>query len=97
MGHICFLRSRVQGHFRVIWCTFFFKMACNSNTTGRRGKQTEIWESGTLATHILGTFDLVGFNVILGSFSAVVLQWPVTRKWLVVEQPGVKFGTRGHY
>ncbi len=30
-------------------------------------------------------FDLVEPQVILGSFGVLVLNWPVTRKWLVVE------------
>ena len=44
---------------------------------------------------IWGTFDLLAFNVILESFGALVLKWPVTRKWLAVHRDGVKFGTRG--
>ncbi len=32
-----------------------------------------------------GTFDLLVFNVILGSFSALVSIWPATRIWLTGE------------
>ncbi len=52
-------------------------MACNSFTAGHRAKWSEIWDSVTLVTHILGTFDLVGFKVILGSFGALASKWPV--------------------
>ena len=44
----------------------------NSKTAGHTAKQSEIWDSGTLLLHILGTFGLVGFKVILGSVSAFV-------------------------
>ena len=43
--------------------------------------------------HIWDTFDLLVFKVILGSFGAFVLKWPVTRKRLAAEQNGVKLGT----
>ncbi len=39
---------------------------------GLRAKLSEIWDSCSLATHIWGSFDRVWFNVILGSFSALV-------------------------
>ncbi len=42
---------------------------------GCRAKRTEIWDSGILVTHIWSTFDLVVFNVILGSFGALVSKW----------------------
>ncbi len=41
------------------------------------------------------TFDSSVFKVILLSFGAFILKWPVTRKWLSVELKGLKFGTRG--
>ncbi len=34
-------------------------------------KESEIWDSGLLVYHVLGTFDLVVFKVILRSFSAL--------------------------
>ena len=37
-----------------------------------------------------GTFDLIGFKIILGLFGAC-LKWPITRKWLVIETNGLKF------
>ena len=69
-------------------------MASNSKTTGRRAKRSGIWVSWILVTHIWGTYDLVVFKGILESFGAFVSKWPVSRKWLVIEQNGVKFGTR---
>ena len=65
-----------------------------SKTVCRRAKRTEIWDSGILVTHIWGAFDLVGYKVILGSFSALVSKWSVSQKWLAVEQNGVKLGIR---
>ncbi len=29
-------------------------MACNSKTAGRRAKRNEIWDMGTLVTHVSG-------------------------------------------
>ncbi len=62
---------------------------------GCGAKQSEIWDMWTPIKHIWGTFDLIGFKDILGSFSAFVLNLPVSQKQLVVEQNRVKFGTRG--
>ena len=85
----------VQGQFGVIQCTCL-KMACISKRAGHRAKRSEIWDSWTIVINIWGTFELVGFKVILGSFGALVSKWPVSRKGLVVERNGVKFGTHGH-
>ena len=52
---------------------------------GRRVKRIEIWDSWILVAHVWGTFDLVGFEVILGSFGAVVSKWPVTQKRLLLQ------------
>ncbi len=71
-------------------------MACNSKPASRRAKRTDILDSGTLVTHIWGTFDLAMFNVILGSLNTIVAKWPVTKKRMVVEQNGLIFWTRGH-
>ncbi len=49
-------------------------MACNTKTAGRRGKWSEIWDAGTLLTHIWDTYDLVVFEVILGSFQCICLK-----------------------
>ncbi len=43
----------------------------------------------------MGTFDLLVFKVILRSFGALVSKWPVTQKWLAVEQNGLKLGLTG--
>ncbi len=42
-----------------------------SKTAGRRAKWTKIWDSVDTSNTYMGTFDLVGFKVILGSFSAL--------------------------
>ena len=52
---------------------------------GRGPKRSEISDSRILVTHIMSTFALVMFKVILGSFGAVVLKWAVSQKRLVVE------------
>ena len=84
----------VQGHFGVIRCSCL-KVPCNSKTAGLRTKQWN-WDSGILIhQHIWGTFDLLVFKVIFGSFSALVSKRPGTRKQLTIEWKGVKFGTRG--
>ncbi len=44
--------------------------------------------------HIWGTFVLVGYKVIFGSFVALISKWPVSQTQLVVEQNGVKLGLR---
>ncbi len=59
-------------------------------------KQTEIWESCTVVIHVWGTLDLLVLNVILGSFSALVSKWPLTRKQLALEQNWLKFGILWH-
>ncbi len=71
------------------------QMACNSGMAGRRAKQSEIWDSKVMC--MSDTFDLRVFNVILGSFGALVSTWPVTRRQLSVERNGVKFGIQGSY
>ncbi len=62
---------------------------------GHRPKRGEIWDSETLATQLLGSFDLVVLKVILEAFSILVSKFPITRRRLVVEQRRVKCGTRG--
>ncbi len=41
------------------------------NERSYRKKRSEIWSSWILLCHIWGTFDLVSFNVILRSLSAL--------------------------
>ncbi len=53
-------------------------MARNSETADGRAKRSEIWDLGVDVKCIRGTFDLVVFQVILGSFSAFVSKWPLT-------------------
>ncbi len=48
----------------VIQCTYI-KMNYDSKTAGGRRKRNEIRDSGTLLTHIWGTFDTVVFTLIL--------------------------------
>ncbi len=76
--------SNVQGHFKVIRSTCL-KMACNSKTAGRRAKQVQFDTRGQLLYNI-GWFDVVGFKVNFGTFGALVLKWPVSRKRLCLEK-----------
>ena len=62
---------------------------------GRRAKRGENWYFGVFVVCIRGTFDILVFKVILGSFNAVVTEWPVPRKRKAMERNGVKFDTRG--
>ena len=71
-------------------------MAGISKMAGHRGKRSEIWDLWTIVINIWVTFELVGFKVIWGSFGALVSKWPVSRKWLVLERNGVKFGNQEH-
>ena len=84
--------------FKVILGSFsaLLKMACNSKTAHRRAKRSAIWDSWILVTYIRGTYDLIVFKVILGSFGAIVSKWPVSQKGLVVERNGVKLGNHEH-
>ncbi len=46
---------------------------CNIlETDNRRAKPNEVWDLRVVATFVWGTFDLLVFTVILGSFSALV-------------------------
>ena len=47
-------------------------MVCISKMAGHRAKRSEIWDSWTIVVNIWGTFELVGFEVILGSFGACI-------------------------
>ena len=62
----------------------------------RRVKRSEnkIWDLGGVVTYIRGTFYLLVFKIILGSFGALVSKWPLTRKQLDVVRNGVKLETR---
>ncbi len=59
--------------------------------------RSEIWATGlTIQQYLLGTFDSSVFKVILRSFNALpIFDNLVSRKRLVVERIGVKFGLRG--
>ncbi len=62
-----------------------------SMTVGHTAKRTESWESRTLVTYYLTLWCSKSF---WGHWmSVVVIKWPVTRKWLVVEQNGLNSGT----
>ncbi len=54
----------------------FFKMTCSSKTSGRGAKLIEIWKGGggLLVKDIWDAFDLLVFEIILGSFSALTIQ-----------------------
>ena len=66
-------------------------MACNSKTAHHGVKRSEIWASWILVTHILGTFDLVRFKVIWGSFGALFSKWHASQQ-LVLERNGWNLG-----
>ncbi len=64
-------------------------------TSDRRAKRSEIWASGACIQCIQGTFDSLVLKVILGSLGAFPIFGNfVSRKRLVVEPNGVKFGPR---
>ncbi len=42
-------------------------------TSGRRKKRCEIWDLWVVVQHIWGTFGLVAFKVILGSFGPLAI------------------------
>ncbi len=44
-----------------------------SETSDRRAKRSEIWDSWVLVKHISGTFDLVTLKVIRWSFGALAI------------------------
>ncbi len=42
-------------------------------TSDRRAKWSELWDSWVVVQHIRGTFGLLAFKVILGSFGALAI------------------------
>ena len=64
----------------------FLKLACDSKMAANRAKWSEICDSGDVTISIWGTFDLLVFKVIWGSFGVIVSKWPGTRKRLAVER-----------
>ena len=66
----------------------------NPKMVGLRAKQTIIWDSGVLVTHIWGTFDYK-VNTILESFGALISPQSVTHKLLIVEQNWLTFWDSG--
>ncbi len=67
-------------------------------TSDRRAKWNEIWTSWVSVHSTQGTFDTSVIKVILGSFGAFpTFEKPVSRKPLVIERNGVKFGLGGEY
>ncbi len=41
--------------------------------SNRRAKRSEIWDSWVVTIHIRGTFGILAFKVILGSFGAFAI------------------------
>ncbi len=73
-----------------------FRQACISKMAGRRAKRVEIWAFRVSIQCTQGTFDTYVLNVILGSLGAFsFFDKPASRKSLVGERNGVKFGPRG--
>ena len=60
---------------------------------GRGGKRNGVRDSVVVVTCTMGTFSLLVFKFIFGSFGALVSKGAVTRKRLAVQVNGVKFGT----
>ena len=58
-------------------------MAHKSKAACHAEKLSGTWCSGIIAIYRLGTFDLLVFRVILGSFSALVSKFPLTRTRLM--------------
>ncbi len=74
----------VQSYIGFIKCPFL-KMGCDSTTAVHRTKQSEIWESETLVTSIMVTFDLV-VKAILAVSRCTCLQMGLgTRIWGTIE------------
>ncbi len=66
-------------------------MACNSKTAGRRIIWSKIWDFQVVVIFIWGSVDLLLFNIVLGSFGAIVSIWHRTRKRLLEERNVVKY------
>ncbi len=65
-------------------------------TNDSRAKRSENWALGVIIQCTQGTFDTSVIKVILGSLGAFpIFEKPVSRKRLVVERNGVKFGPQG--
>ena len=74
------------------------KMGDILETASRRAKRTKIWASSVSISCIQDTFDCQVFKLSLGSFGAFpFFDDLVSRKWLVVERNGAKFGPLGVY
>ena len=72
------------------------KMCDIFETAGHRAKRTKIWASGASILCIQGTFDCQVLKFSLGSFGAFpFFDDLVSRKLLVVERDGPKFGPLG--
>ncbi len=69
MGY--FWPCSAQSHFGVTLCACL-KIVCISKMADHRARQTKIWDSRILLTHIWGTYDLLVCKGILGSFGAHV-------------------------
>ncbi len=88
-------RRSAQDYFGLILWNCL-EMSCNSKTAVCRAEWIGIWDSGVIVQHTWGTFDLIVFNAILGSFSAHLSNWLLTQTWLSVEVFRLKFRTLGH-
>ncbi len=70
------------------------EMPCSSKSVDHKAKGIEIGDLGEFVEDIWGILTLVVFNVIWGSFGAL-LSGPYTKR-LAVEQNGFQFGTQRH-
>ena len=55
-------------------------MACNSKTTGRRAKSSNIWDSGRVLTHISGAYDVGSVQGHLGAIQCICLKMDYNSK-----------------
>ncbi len=81
----------VQGHFGVIRCTCL-KLACKSKMGVCRAKLIEISKSWVWCYIYIGYLDFLVLKVTL---VILISNWPVTRKWLAVEQNGLNLWLGG--
>ena len=82
-----------------MWCISDFRQACISKTAGRTAKGVKFGPRGEYSVYT-GSFSQLSawgthFLVLFGAF--LIFGKVVSRKRLVVERKGVKFGPRGEY
>ena len=69
-------------------------MTVDSERTDQRPRWAEIFEPWAIIDYI--GFGLVVLKVSLSLFSALVIKWHVTQKWLLERRNRVMFVTQGY-